>query len=98
MSDRFCDIRHWANERNLIDGSDPKSQFTKLMEEVGELAQGINKRNLDEITDAIGDVIVVLTVIAAQYDLVTEECIEHAWNQIKDRKGKMVSGVFVKDI
>lgn len=94
---RFEDIRRWAEERNLIDGSDPKSQFVKLAEEMGELANAIAKDKADEYFDAIGDMVVVLTIMAAQYAVPIEACIEDAWNVIKDRKGRMVDGVFRKE-
>jgi NTP pyrophosphatase (non-canonical NTP hydrolase) len=90
-------IRQWAADRNLIDGSDVKSQFVKLMEEAGELASGIAKQRDEEIADAIGDMFVVLTIIAAQKGMDIEECIAGAWLEIKDRKGRMVDGVFVKE-
>ena len=41
--------------------------------------------------------VVVLTIIAQQIDFAIEECVEHAWNEIKDRKGRMVEGIFVKE-
>lgn len=47
--------------------------------------------------DGIGDAIVVLTIIAAQYHTTPEICMEMAWAEIKDRKGKMIDGVFVKE-
>lgn len=94
---RFEDIRRWAWDRNLIDGSDVKSQFVKLAEEMGELAAGIARGRIQEIYDAIGDMVVVLTIMAEQTDgLTIEGCIEHAWQEIKDRKGVMVDGVFIK--
>lgn len=94
---RFDDIRQWAEARNLIDGSDPKSQMLKLIEEMGELADAIGKGNTGETVDAIGDMVVVLTIISQQIDFAIEECIEHAWQQIKDRRGRMVDGIFVKE-
>lgn len=97
MLNRFEDIRRWAEERNLIKGSDPKSQFVKLAEEMGELANAIAKDKADEYFDAIGDMVVVLTIMAAQYAVPIEGCIEDAWNVIKDRKGRMVDGMFVKE-
>lgn len=90
-------ILGWAEDRNLIDGSDPKSQLLKTMSELGELADGVNKQRLHEIKDGIGDVYVTLTIIAAQCGLDMPECIEQAYNDIKDRKGKMVDGVFIKE-
>lgn len=90
-------IRRWASDRNLIEGSDVKSQFVKLMEEAGELASAIAKQRDDEFADAVGDMFVVLTILSAQKGLDIEECIAGAWLEIKDRKGRMVDGVFVKD-
>lgn len=94
---RFDDIRQWAQDRNLIEGSDSFRQVTKLMEEVGEIAQGVAKGRVADIADGIGDVVVVLTILAAQNNLSIEYCIEQAWQQIKDRKGRMVDGVFIKE-
>jgi len=90
-------IRQWAKDRNLIEGSDIKSQFVKLIEEAGELANAIAKRNDIEFADAIGDMVVVLTIMAAQNGMMIEDCIDAAWQQIRDRKGKMVDGIFIKE-
>jgi NTP pyrophosphatase (non-canonical NTP hydrolase) len=90
-------IRQWAQDRNLIEGSDLKSQFVKLIEEAGELANAIGKKNDIEFADAIGDMVVVLTIIAAQNGMMIEDCIDGAWQEIKDRKGKMIDGIFLKD-
>jgi NTP pyrophosphatase (non-canonical NTP hydrolase) len=90
-------IRQWAEDRNLIEGSDLKSQFVKLIEEAGELANAIGKKNDIEFADAIGDMFVVLTIMAAQNRMHIEDCIDGAWQEIKDRKGKMLDGIFQKD-
>lgn len=94
---RFHDIRTWAAARNLIEGSTTDKQFLKLAEEVGEIAHGLARNDQDEVKDGIGDVIVVLTILAAQRGLMVEDCIEAAWQEIKDRKGCMIDGVFVKE-
>ena len=47
--------------------------------------------------DSIGDIFVVLTILSAQKDLEIEGCIFHAWHEIKDRKGKMIDGIFIKE-
>jgi NTP pyrophosphatase (non-canonical NTP hydrolase) len=67
------------------------------MEEAGELAKALLDDNIDEIEDAIGDMVVVLTNLAELNDLKIERCIETAYNQIKNRKGKMTNGTFVKN-
>lgn len=90
-------IRQWAQDRNLIEGSTVQSQFVKLIEEIGELAEAIAKGKDDQFMDSIGDAFVVLTILAAQKDLEIEECVVHAWHEIKDRKGRMENGIFIKD-
>lgn len=90
-------IQNWAWDRNLIEGSTTKAQMLKLMEEVGELAGGVCKAKADVIKDSIGDVFVVLTIIAAKMGWSIEECVQAAYAEIKDRKGRMVQGVFVKE-
>jgi NTP pyrophosphatase (non-canonical NTP hydrolase) len=89
-------IRDWAIQRNLHVG-DPARQMLKLVEEVGELASAIAKNNNELIIDSIGDIYVVLTILAMQYQLDIETCIEAAYKEIKDRKGKTVNGVFIKE-
>ena len=93
----FEDIRNWGHARNIIHGATPHAQFVKLIEEIGELAEGIAKNRPDLIFDGIGDAVVVLTILAAQHNVDIEHCIQLAWNEIKDRKGQMVNGVFVKE-
>lgn len=90
-------IIQWARDRNLIEGSDSKTQLLKTMSELGELADGINKGRYLEIVDGIGDVMVTLIIIAEQQGMSVEACLGAAYNEIKDRKGRMVDGVFVKD-
>ena len=94
---RFNEIRQWAHDRNLIEGSDRFRQMVKLVEEQGELAAGIAKGNEELVADSIGDMVVVLTILAAQSGLRIENCIKLAYLEIKDRKGRMQNGVFVKE-
>lgn len=89
-------IKKWAIERNLHT-ADPARQTIKLGEEFGELCQGVAKDNIEQVKDSIGDMYVVLTILSMQLDLDVEECVKLAYNEIKDRKGKMVNGVFVKE-
>ena len=91
-------IRQWAADRNLIEGSTPWKQMSKLDEEVGELDEGLRIESINDIKDAIGDIQVVLAVMCAQLNIDIDECREIAYEQIKDRKGKMVDGVFVKEV
>ena len=90
-------ITQWARDRNLIDGSTAQAQTVKLLEEAGELAGGVCRGNTNVIADSIGDCVVVLVILAAQCGLDFGECVEGAYNEIKDRRGKMVDGMFVKE-
>lgn len=89
-------IKKWAEDRNLQTGN-PQGQIMKLLEEAGELASGVAKINEPLIKDSVGDIFVVLTVLCLQLDIDIEECIDLAYNEIKDRKGKLIDGVFVKE-
>src|SRR5210317_1509747 len=88
-------ITQWHHDRNLIEGSTDKDQFCKLMQEAGELSDSICKGK--DVSDDIGDMIVVLINIAERNKLSISECLAKAWDDIKDRKGQMVDGVFVKE-
>ena len=89
-------IRMWSREKG-INKAEPSKQMLKLVEEVGELAQGLAKGNSAQVIDSIGDVYVVLTILAQQLDLDVEDCVKMAYEEIADRKGKMINGVFVKE-
>jgi NTP pyrophosphatase (non-canonical NTP hydrolase) len=89
-------IRQWADERGIYRSGDSKTQYTKLCEESGELARAILKKDRSELIDAIGDMVVVLTNLAALEGLKIEECVVSAYEVIKSRKGSMVNGTFVK--
>jgi len=91
-------IRQWATEKGIYAKGDSKTQYLKLMEEAGELADSILKRDEPEIKDAIGDMVVVLTNLAALEGLNIEDCVTSAYDVIKSRKGKMVNGTFVKNV
>jgi len=90
-------IRNWAKKRGILENGDVKTQYIKLLEETGELAQAILKDNDDEFVDAIGDCVVVLTNLAAIRGIDIEHCITSAYNEICYRTGRMVNGTFVKD-
>ena len=93
----FDDIRSWATDKGIYDKGNAKIQYLKLIEETGELAQALLNGDKDEIQDAIGDMVVVLTSIAKFEDMFIEDCIKSAYNVIAKRTGKMVNGTFVKD-
>jgi hypothetical protein len=88
-------IKQWHHDRNLIVGATDKDQVCKLIQEVGELSDNVCKGR--DVSDDIGDCIVVLVNIAERHGLTLTECCKIAYNDIKDRKGRMVDGIFVKE-
>ena len=93
----FNKIRDWAKDRNLYQKGDSKTQYVKLMEEAGELAQALLKQDKAEIKDAIGDMVIVLANLSELEGFKIEDCIDESFNVISKRTGKMVNGTFVKD-
>ena len=88
-------IAQWHHDRNLIDGSSDKDQYMKLIQEAGELSDSLCKDK--DIRDDIGDIMVVLINIMVRNNLTMSECLSTAYHDIKDRKGKMIDGIFVKE-
>ena len=97
LTNEFEPIRDWAKERGIYEKGNIDTQFKKLLEEVNELKQGLENENDEEIIDAIGDCVVVLTNLANFIDVDIEYCINIAYKVIKNRKGQMINGTFVKD-
>jgi len=97
MEKTFFKIREWALNKGIIGNSTSEKQFLKLLEEVGELSQGLLKKDKAEIKDAIGDCVVVLTNLAAIEGFAIEECILSAYEVIAQRQGTMINGAFVKN-
>ena len=96
-ANHFDLIRKWADDRGLNKHGDTKTQALKLVEEVGEICRAILKDNHSDVEDGIGDAVVVLTNLAELQGTSIEACIEAAYNEIKDRTGKMDNGTFKKD-
>lgn len=96
MNELIKQVEQWFIDRNLhsLDGS---GQLIKLQEEVQELLDARAINNLAEEIDAVGDITVVLIGYCMQRGLDFEECLESAYEVIKDRKGKVVDEVFVKE-
>ena len=88
-------VVQWHHDRNLIEGSSDKDQTLKLLQELGELSDSVCKGK--DIKDDIGDMLVVMLNITTRNNVSLEGCLARAWQDIKDRKGRMVDGIFVKE-
>ena len=90
MNELIQKIEQWATDRNIIKGSKPIDQAMKLFSEFGELADNVGKGR--DCRDDIGDVFVVLTIMAKQLGHSTiENCEIDLWHEnqvevtLKDR-------------
>ncbi len=92
-----ADVIQWARCRGLLPKGNPLKQTLKTASEVGELCDAVAKGDTDDIIDAIGDVQVCLIILCEQLGMDYNACLKIAYNEIKNRTGKNVAGVFVKD-
>lgn len=92
----FYNIYEWFEDKNL---HDPIMQYAKVNEEVGEIGREVVRggKNIDNLSDAIGDSIITLIGMAHAYNLNPTECLRSAWREIEKRKGKIVNGNFIKE-
>lgn len=97
LNDIQDSVTQWAHDRNLIEGTTTDKQFVKLIEEAGEVAECLAKGYDETLRLEIGDMLVVLNNICVQKGFTLNECFLAAWMKIKDRKGRMVDGYYVKE-
>lgn len=90
-------IIQWAEDRKIISPKNVSKQFMKVTEELGELAEGINKDNQGQIKDSLGDIMVTLIILAQDLNFDLLDCLNSAYRVIQNRKGKTINGVFVKE-
>ena len=90
-------VRNWAIERNIDKPENAPKQMLKVLEEIGETAGAMLKNNEDEIKDGIGDSFVTLIILCQQLGYTPTECLQAAYDEIKNRKGRNINGVFVKN-
>lgn len=92
-------VQQWSRARGIIPLATLNSQLLKAVSEMGELADAVAKGQVAETRDAIGDVTVCLINLAYLSGSSLRECLELAYSEIKDRKGRLLpNGVFVKEV
>lgn len=97
MQDLLRLVEQWAADRNFYRGATLEGQLKKLYEEVDEIEDALLEGDNEALVDGIGDAMVVLIIMAKMAGYTAEYCLGEAYNEIKDRKGKMQDGVFVKE-
>jgi hypothetical protein len=101
-------IVQWGEDRNIFEFSTPIKQLHKTQEELFETMNALvvfadaktekdKQKAMEEVVDGIGDMGVTLLMLCHKLDVDFVECLASAYDVIKDRKGKMINGLFVKE-
>lgn len=96
MNNLISRVEQWSKDKDLHE-ADSSKQFTKVVEEVGEVAAALARSDEELLRDGIGDVVVTLIILAQQNGMSLEECLAQAYGEIADRQGRTINGVFVKE-
>lgn len=96
MNELIKNVEQWSINKNLHLGNSDR-QALKFYEEAGEIAAALSRSDKDALKDGIGDTVVTLIILAQQQGWTLEECLQYAYDEIKNRKGKTINGTFVKD-
>jgi len=97
FNELITNVIGWAEDKDILKAENAPKQMLKVVEEVGETAGALLKNNREELIDGIGDSFVTLIILSMQLGVHPSECLEAAWNEIKDRKGETKNGVFIKE-
>ena len=97
MDELINNVRIWADNKNLLREENTQAQMLKVLEEVGETAGALLKKKNQEILDGLGDSFVTLIILCYQLGLEPKDCLQAAWDEIKNRKGKTVNGTFIRE-
>jgi NTP pyrophosphatase (non-canonical NTP hydrolase) len=93
------EVVRWGEARGIVQNGSAISQAIKTLEETTELLDALNRKNLADTRDAIGDVVVTLLMVCAILDINLTDCLKDAYEEIKDRKGYLTpEGTFIKEI
>lgn len=96
MNNLIQQVEQWSMDKNLHKAN-PDRQALKFYEEAGEVAAALSRDDKEALKDGIGDTVVTLIILAQQHGMTLERCLQYAYDEIKDRKGKTINGTFVKE-
>lgn len=103
-------VLNWAEDRDLLHKENSDKQFLKFVEEIFEFKEALtilrvaekifpDNKNDEIFTDVkleMGDILVTLIIECYQLEIDPVDCLELAYEKIKDRGGKTINGTFVK--
>ena len=89
-------VEQWSKDKNLHNGN-PDRQALKFYEEAGEVGAALSRNKMDDLKDGIGDTVVTLIILAQQHGWSLQECLQYAYDEISQRKGRTINGTFIKE-
>ena len=96
MNDLIKQVEQWSIDKGLDKGNSDR-QALKFYEEAGEIGAALSRNRMDDLKDGIGDTIVTLIILAQQHGMTIEECLQYAYDEISQRKGRTINGTFIKE-
>jgi NTP pyrophosphatase (non-canonical NTP hydrolase) len=96
MNELIKQVEKWSKDKDLHK-ADPTRQALKVWEESGEVGAALSRNKLDDLKDGIGDTVVTLIILAQQHGWSLQECLQYAYDEIKDRRGETRNGTFIKE-
>ena len=96
MNNLIKQVEQWSIDKGLDKGNSDR-QALKFYEEAGEIGAALSRNRMDDLKDGIGDTIVTLIILAQQHGMTIEECLQYAYYEISQRKGRTINGTFIKE-
>lgn len=96
MNELIKSVEQWSKDKGLDKGNSDR-QALKFYEEAGEVGAALSRNKMDDLKDGIGDTVVTLIILAQQHGWSLEECLQYAYDEIKNRKGRMINDTFIKE-
>ena len=96
MNNLIKKVEQWSIDKGLDKGNSDR-QALKFYEEAGEIGAALSRNRMDDLKDGIGDTIVTLIILAQQHGMTIEECLQYAYDEISQRKGRTINGTFIKE-
>ena len=96
MENLIKQVEQWSIDKGLDKGNSDR-QALKFYEEAGEIGAALSRSRMDDLKDGIGDTIVTLIILAQQHGMTIEECLQYAYDEISQRKGRTINGTFIKE-
>lgn len=96
MNNLISKVEQWSIDKDLHKAN-PDRQALKVWEESGEIAAALSRNDKEALMDGIGDTVVTLIILAQQHDMTLERCLQYAYDEISQRKGRTINGTFIKE-